>query len=138
MLKGFKEFISRGSAIDLAVGVVIGAAFGNIVTALTDGFLMPLIAGLVGAPEFDDVLAFHVGVFGEPSIVRPGMLITAIVNFLLIAAALYFVVIVPMNKLSEIKDKALDLDQEEDEEVSPEVALLTEIRDSLAANKPSK
>ena len=134
MLKGFKEFVSKGNAIDLAVGVIIGAAFGNVVSALTDQFLNPLIGALFGQPNFDDVLSFKIELFGDPAVVRPGAILTALVSFLITAAALYFALIVPMNAMNKKKDEVLGLDEvEEEEPVSAEVALLTEIRDSLAA-----
>lgn len=127
MLKGFKTFISRGNAIDLAVGVVIGAAFGAITTALVDKFINPLIAGVFGQPNFDDFLSFTIG----EAVVQPGAVLTALVNFLLVAAAIYFLIVVPMNKLAETK-------KVEETVVTPEdVKLLTEIRDLLAAENGS-
>ena len=90
MLKGFREFILRGNVIDLAVAVVIGAAFAGVVDALVKGLITPLIGALVGQPQFD----FTVGPFGV------GLVITAIVNFLLVAAAIYFVIVVPMNRMT--------------------------------------
>ena len=123
MWKGFKEFIARGNAIDLAVGVVIGAAFTLVVNNLVDNVLNPLIAGLVGEPSFDDVLAFTVG----DAVVQVGTVLTALVNFLLVAAALYVVVVVPMNKLNERRMRG------QEEEVEEQILLLREIRDSLQA-----
>lgn len=135
MFAGFREFIARGNAIDLAVGVVIGAAFGEVVNALVDKFLSPLVGALFGQPSFDNVLQFEVGLFGDPAIVQPGAILTALFNFLIVALALYFVVVVPINKLAEKKDEVLGVeDEQEEEEVSPEVALLTQIRDSLQAD----
>lgn len=132
MLQGFKEFISRGNAIDLAVGVVIGAAFGQVITAITDSFLSPLIGALFGQPNFDDVLSFQIQLLGDPAVVKPGAILTALLNFLIVAFAIYFFVVVPLNKLAAKKDQALGVEKaDEEEEVSPEVALLTEIRDSL-------
>ena len=132
MFAGFREFIARGNAVDLAVGVVIGAAFGEVINALVDKFLSPLIGALFGQPSFDNVLQFEIGLFGDPAIVQPGAILTALFNFLIVALALYFAVVLPLNKLAEKKDQVLDIDkEEEEEEVSPEVALLTEIRDSL-------
>ena len=84
MLKGFKDFISRGNAIDLAVGMVIGAAFTAIVTALVEKFINPLLGGLIGKPNFDNFLEFTIGT----ATVQPGAILTAIVNFLLVAFAL--------------------------------------------------
>jgi large conductance mechanosensitive channel len=94
MLSGFKQFILRGNVIDMAVGVVIGAAFGGVVTALTKDLLTPLIAALVGKPDFSSI-SFAVG-----STVFPvGDFINTVVSFLLIAAAVYFFVVTPINAL---------------------------------------
>lgn len=135
MLKGFRDFISRGNVVDLAVGVIIGGAFTPIVTAVSDKFLMAIIAGIVGKPNFDNVLEFHVG----GSLVQPGAIISAVVNFLIVAAALYFAVVVPMNKLREFQEahKAKPEAEEAAPEVPADVVLLTEIRDLLEAQKQS-
>lgn len=131
-IAGFKEFISRGNAIDLAVGVVIGAAFGAVVTAIVDKFINPLIAGLVGKPNFDNVLEFHLG----NATVQPGAIITALVNFLLVALAIYACIIVPMNKLMRVRNAKAKTDEEEEApEADPQVELLTEIRDLLQSEK---
>jgi large conductance mechanosensitive channel len=94
MLSGFKQFILRGNVVDLAVGVVIGAAFGGVVTALTKDLLTPFIAAIVGKPDFSSI-AFRVR--GTPFPV--GDFLNAVVSFLLIAAAVYFFVITPLNAL---------------------------------------
>lgn len=120
VLKGFREFISQGNVIDLAVAVIIGAAFTPIVTAVTD-VIMNIIGALVGQPSFDTVLQFSIN-GSDP--IQPGTILTAIVNFLLVAAAVYFAIVVPMNKLKK---------EEPAEEAGPtEAELLTEIRDLLA------
>ena len=126
MLKGFKEFISRGNVVELAVGVIIGAAFKNIVDALVDGIINPLIAAVIGKPDFSD--AFILTLNGTD--VKFGVLITAIINFLLMAFAIYFCIVVPMNALNARRKKAED--EAPEAEVSDEVKLLTEIRDALA------
>ena len=126
MINGFKEFIMKGNVIDLAVAVVIGAAFGAVVTSLVENVLMPLISALVGSPNFDDFA--KVTINGNEILF--GVFLTALVNFLLIAAAVYFAIVLPMNKLFKRRERKLEL-QEEAEEVDPQVALLTEIRDSL-------
>lgn len=135
MLQGFKDFITRGNVIDLAVGVVIGAAFGNITTALVKEVIEPFIAGLVGQPKFDDVLAIQFGLLGDPATIRIGVLLTAVVNFLLVAAALYFLVVMPMNKIAERRAKEVAEAPTEEPSASPEAILLAEIRDALLANK---
>jgi large conductance mechanosensitive channel len=127
MLKGFKEFISRGSVIDLAVGVIIGAAFGKIVDALVNSVLMPAIARIFGPTNFDDWLAY-----GD---IKIGVLITAIVNFLLVAAAVYFALVLPMNKMARRKAIKQGIDPDA-VEVDPQVELLTEIRDALQKQSP--
>ncbi|HTS36691.1 MAG TPA: large conductance mechanosensitive channel protein MscL [Candidatus Solibacter sp.] len=94
MLDGFKKFILRGNVVDMAVGVVIGAAFGGVVTALTTDFLTPLIAVLVGKPDFS---AIQFAIRG--TLFPLGHFINACVSFLLIAAAVYFFVVTPVNAL---------------------------------------
>lgn len=124
MLKGFKEFIARGNAIDLAVGVVIGAAFGAVVTGLVDSFINPLISLIAGEPNFDDIG------FTLNGVLFPiGQIITAVVNFLLVAFAIYFFVVTPMNKLSARMKK--EEAPEAPPEPSEDVVLLREIRDQL-------
>jgi large conductance mechanosensitive channel len=125
MLSGFKKFILKGNVIDLAVAVVIGAAFSSVVDALVKSVMMPLISLLVGQPNFDDFLAF-----GD---VRFGVLLTAVVNFLLVAAAIYFVIVVPMNHMIERRNRRLGINQDVKEEPAedPQITLLTEIRDAL-------
>ena len=127
MLTGFKKFILKGNVIDLAVAVVIGSAFSSVVDALVKSVLMPLISMLVGEPNFDDFLAF-----GD---VRFGVLLTAVVNFLLVASALYFVIVAPMNRLIEHRNRKLGIGQDAKKEAAedPQIALLKEIRDALQA-----
>lgn len=129
MLKGFKEFISRGNVVELAVGVIIGAAFKNIVDALVDGIINPLIAAVIGKPDFSD--AFILTLNGSD--VKFGLLITAVINFIIMAFAIYFCIVMPMNALNNRRKKAEELAEEE---ASDEVKLLTEIRDALAQGTP--
>jgi large conductance mechanosensitive channel len=93
-MKGFKQFIMRGNVLDLAVAVVIGAAFGAVATALVKDLLTPLIAAIVGKPDFS---AIQFEIHGSRFLI--GDFINTIVSFLLISAAIYFFVIVPMNSL---------------------------------------
>jgi large conductance mechanosensitive channel len=88
MIKGFREFIMKGNVVDLAVGVVIGVAFGALVNAFVANLIMAPIAALVGKPNFD---ALVLGPF------KYGAFLTALVQFVLIAIAVYFFVVVPMN-----------------------------------------
>lgn len=94
MLDGFKKFILRGNVVDMAVGVVVGAAFGSVVTELTKAFLTPLIALLVGKPDYSN-LKFTV----RSTMFPIGDFVNAVISFVLIAAAVYFLVVVPLNWL---------------------------------------
>jgi large conductance mechanosensitive channel len=98
MLKGFRDFIMRGNVVDLAVAVVIGAAFGAMITAFVADIITPLIAAIAGKPDFSG-LTFTI----NSSKFLYGAFINAIIAFLLIAAAIYFIIVVPMNKLAERK-----------------------------------
>ncbi|GAB4099285.1 large conductance mechanosensitive channel protein MscL [Sinomonas halotolerans] len=126
MLNGFKDFIMKGNVVDLAVAVIMGTAFGAVVDALVKSVLMPAISTLVGQPDFNDFLAF-----GD---IRFGVFLTAVVNFLLIAASIYFVIVMPMNHMIERRNRKLGINKPE-APVDPQVALLTEIRDSLQARQ---
>lgn len=145
MLKGFKEFISQGNALELAVAVIIGAAFSPIVKAITD-VIMTIIGQLIGSPNIDSLGAFslyengnytfHLATAEElaknpDGYVMPGTIITTVINFVLVAAAVYFAIVLPMNKVKErlAREKA----EAEAKEVT-DVELLTEIRDLLSAN----
>jgi large conductance mechanosensitive channel len=94
MLSGFKQFILRGNVVDMAVGVVIGAAFAGVVGAFTKDLLTPLIAALVGKPDFSSI-AFSINGTAFPV----GDFINALISFLLVAAAVYFFVVTPVNAL---------------------------------------
>ena len=124
MLKGFKEFIARGNVIELAVGVIIGAAFKSIVDSLVDNVINPLIGMIFGKPDFSNMLiiAFN------GSELKFGALLTAVINFLIIAFALYFFLVLPMNALNKRNKKAED---DAPKEISDEVQLLTEIPSAL-------
>ena len=94
MLKGFRDFILRGNVMDLAVAVIIGAAFTAIVTALTTDIINPLLGAFIGKPNFDYLIG-HV----NGADIQYGRFITAIVNFLLIASVVYFFLVVPTQYL---------------------------------------
>ena len=94
MLKGFRDFILRGNVMDLAVAVIIGAAFTGIVTALTEKIINPLLGAIIGKPDFG-YLVGHV----NGGVVRYGDFITAVINFLIIAAVVYFFLVVPTQYL---------------------------------------
>src|SRR5579871_4038919 len=94
MLSGFKQFILRGNVVDLAVGVVVGAAFGTVVTAFTKDLLTPLIAAVAGKPDFS-AIQFTV----NNSKFLLGDFVNAIVSFLIIATAVYYMVVLPVNAI---------------------------------------
>ena len=126
MFKEFKEFISKGNVLDLAVGVIIGGAFGKIVTSLVDDIIMPFIGLIIGGLDFSGLSI----VIGKATI-KYGMFIQNVVNFLIIAFSV-FMIVKADNKVRRIKPE-----EKEEEEVveapSKEEALLAEIRDLLKA-----
>jgi large conductance mechanosensitive channel len=132
MLKGFKEFLMRGNVIDLAVAVVIGAAFTAVVDALVKDILTPLIGAIVGKPDFS-ALTFTI----NKSHFAYGDFINNVINFILVAAAIYFFVIVPVKRLTEMRKRRLEAGEPADDAtpISDEVLLLTEIRDALRARQ---
>lgn len=123
MLKGFRDFILRGNVVDLAVGVVIGASFGTVVTALVKDLLTPLIAALVTQPDFS-ALIFTV----NGSKFLYGDFINALIAFLISAFSIYFFVVMPMNKLLERFKKPAET---VDAGPTTQEKLLMEIRDAL-------
>ena len=123
MLKGFKDFIMRGNVVDLAVGIVIGAAFTAVVTAFTNAFLKPLIQLLGG----DTSATAGKWTVGEVAF-DYATFVNAVITFLLTAAVLYFLVVFPLNKLAERRKRG---EEPPPEAPSEEVKLLTEIRDAL-------
>ena len=129
MPKGFREFVLRGNVIDLAVAVVIGAAFTLVINAVVQWLITPLIAAIFGKPNLDDVMTFTIN-GAEFSI---GAVLTALINFLLVAAAVYVVLIVPMNKLREMRASG---EAEEPEAPAEDILLLQEIRDLLRDRRP--
>lgn len=92
MLKGFRDFILRGNVVDLAVAVILGAAFNAIVTSFANDVLMQLVSAVVGKPDFKEVIWL---VHGTP--IRIGILLNAIVGFLISASVIYFGIVVPMH-----------------------------------------
>jgi large conductance mechanosensitive channel len=95
MLSGFKNFMMRGNVVDLAVGVIIGGAFGAVVASLTKDILTPFLALIVGKPDFS---AIHLQIGN--TLFGVGSFINALIGFVLVAAAIYFFVVVPMNALN--------------------------------------
>ena len=133
MLKGFKEFVLRGNVIDLAVAVVIGAAFSAVVTALVENIFNPAIGALFKAESLKTLWIVEIPSAdgGEPAQIAFGAVVAAVIQFLLIAAVVYFVLIVPINYVKKVAFRKAA-------EVGPtdtpptELELLAEIRDLLA------
>jgi large conductance mechanosensitive channel len=123
MIKEFRDFILRGNVIDLAVAVVIGAAFGAVVTAFVASFVTPLIAAIGGKPDFS-TLAFTI----NGSRFTYGAFINALISFLAIAAVIFLFIVKPMNVLAA---RAAAKDEPASDAPAEDVVLLTEIRDEL-------
>ena len=126
MLKGFKEFVMRGNVVDLAVAVVIGAAFTKIVGALVDGLINPFIAAIFGKTDISGVWNFDI----NDAHFSIGLILQAALNFLFVAAAVYFFIVMPLNKLAERRARGQEPAPPE-EALTTDQQLLTEIRDSL-------
>jgi large conductance mechanosensitive channel len=124
-MKGFRQFLLRGNVIDLAIAVVMGAAFGAVVSALVKDLLTPLIAAIVGKPDFS-ALTFTI----NNSKFLYGDFINAVISFLIVSAVIYFFVVTPYNKLQSRMAKG-----EEPAPPAADIALLTEIRDLLAGRQ---
>ena len=134
MLKGFKEFIMRGNVIDLAVAVVIGTAFTALVNSLVEGVLNPALGALFSAESLSKTLIVEIPSLAddEPAKLMFGALIGALIQFLLVAAAVYFVLVMPMNKLRERSEERRKAGAPEAEEPPTQLDVLQEIRDLLA------
>lgn len=127
VLQGFKDFISRGNAVELAVGVVIGAAFGSVVGALQNGLIAPLIAMVFGKPDISDL--WRIGP-AKGAQIDVGLILNALLQFLITAAAIYFLIVLPLNTLAERRKRGVEA---EPSRPSEDILLLQEIRDLLAA-----
>jgi large conductance mechanosensitive channel len=132
VIKGFKDFILRGNVVDLAVAVVIGAAFGSIVTSFTERVIQPLI-NAVPTPSATGLGVELVG-GKESTYLDIAAVITAALNFVIVAAVVYFLIVLPLNSLKERRKRG--------EEAGPaeptDVELLTEIRDLLRAQQETR
>ena len=102
MLQGFKKFLLRGNVVDLAVAVVIGAAFGAVITSLVTNIFTPLIAAIAGKPDFSE-FSFTV----NNSKIMYGLFLNAVISFLLVAAAVYFFLVAPMNAYTERRNRGV-------------------------------
>jgi large conductance mechanosensitive channel len=128
MWKELREFLARGNVMDLAIGLVIGASFTGIVTALTEGVLMALIAAIFGQPTFDDL---QIDLRGTP--IEYGRVLTAVLNFLIVGTTLFFV-IKAVNRLRGIKPPPKT---EPAKPVETDHDVLVQIRDELRSQRAS-
>ena len=130
LINEFKEFIAKGNVLDLAVGVIIGTAFSKIVTSLTDNILMPIVGVIIGNLDFT-TLAIRVNLFDRVVAIRYGLFIQNVVDFLITALCIFFMI--------KVVNRILKKKKEEPKEAAPaksdEVKLLEEIRDLLKKSK---
>ncbi|WP_350349342.1 large conductance mechanosensitive channel protein MscL [Agromyces sp. G08B096] len=134
MLKGFKEFILRGNVIELAVAVVIGAAFTAVVNSIVANLINPLIGAVFRADSLDSALIVEIPTLdgGAPAEIRFGAVLGAILTFLIVAAVVYFVFVLPMNTLKDRAEAKRRSGEPDPDEPESELTLLAEIRDLLA------
>ena len=130
-MKGFKEFIMQGNVLDLAVGVVIGGAFTALIGAFVDNLIQPVINVFGGANV--DGLAFKIT--NDSTVVDLGALLSAIIAFLITAAVVYFVFVLPVTEARAFDRKRRGLPEEDEGGAPEDVVLLTEIRDLLSAQR---
>lgn len=133
MLKEFKKFISRGNVVDLAVGVIMGGAFGKIVTSLVNDLIMPLVGAIIGGIDFTSL-----SITIKDSKIAYGNFIQNVVDFLIIAVCIFFLVKI-VNKLNELgKKKEEEKEVKQEIKKNEEVLLLEEIRDLLKKQNKAK
>ncbi len=121
MFKDFKKFLLRGNVVDLAVGVVIGAAFTAVVTGFVAAFITPLLSIFLGKTDFSKVV-FHLGATTFPI----GLFVTPLISFVIIAAVIFFFVITPINKLMAVAQRKEA--KQEAEELKTDAAMLEELK----------
>ncbi|MHA7985782.1 large conductance mechanosensitive channel protein MscL [Rathayibacter sp. CAU 1779] len=140
MIKGFRDFIMRGNVIDLAVAVVIGAAFTAVVNAIVNSLINPLISAVFKAGSLDQALKVPMPtVGGGTTYLAFGAIIGAVIQFLAVALVVYFVFVMPMNHFRQRAEQKRGVNAEPEEEaLPPDVELLTQIRDLLAAQADSQ
>jgi large conductance mechanosensitive channel len=131
LFSGFKKFLMRGNVVDLAVAVVMGAAFGAIVKSLVDDIIMPLITAIFGKQDYTK-LSFTI----NKSTFSYGDLLTNVISFVSIAAAVYFLIVMPINHLNDRRKARLGIPSQA--AAPTDVQLLAEIRDLLAAQRSAE
>ena len=129
MIKGFRDFLLRGNVIDLAVAVIIGTAFGAVIMAFAQDFVGGLIGVIGGTPDFG-----RAGITVNGSKIVYGSTITALINFVIVAGVVYFILVVPVQRLASLRKQGAE---SESPAPTDETVLLTEIRDLLRAQQRS-
>ncbi len=132
MLKGFKDFILRGNVVELAVAVVIGTAFQKVVDSFITALVTPILNAMPGAKVEGWGFSLRGGEMAQSTLINFSTIINAVIVFLLTAAVVYFIFVVPMNKLAERRKRG---QEPEPEAPSEEILLLQEIRDELRARR---
>jgi large conductance mechanosensitive channel len=125
VIKGFKDFLLRGNVVDLAVAIVIGTAFATVIKAFTDGIINGILGAIGGTPNFNGS-GFRV----NDSLINIGLVVNALIYFVIVAASVYFLVVVPVNRLMERRKSG---EEGEVEAPTEDILLLQEIRDLLRA-----
>nr|WP_051105526.1 large conductance mechanosensitive channel protein MscL [Parafrankia discariae] len=128
-MRGFKQFLMRGNIVDLAIAVVVGTAFTAVVQSLVKNIFTPLIAAIGGEPDFSS-LTFTI----NDSKFNYGTFLNDVITFIVVAAVIYFVIVLPLAKANEMRRRGEEPEPKEEPVISDEARLLTEIRDLLAAN----
>jgi large conductance mechanosensitive channel len=128
MIKGFKDFVLRGNVVDLAVAFVIGAAFAMVISEFTTNIIQPIINAVGGRESLG--LGFFIRHNDGKTFVNIGAVITALFNFVIVAAVIYFVVVVPVTRLMERRNRG---EEPPVEAPTEDIVLLREIRDALRA-----
>ncbi|MGV8965538.1 MAG: large conductance mechanosensitive channel protein MscL [Cellulomonas sp.] len=128
VLDGFKNFIMRGNVVELAVAIVIGAAFTALINSIVTGIFTPLIAAILGSRDLSTAGSFEV----NGAVFMPGLVLDGLIKFLVIAAAVYFVIVLPLNKIAERRTRGVEPAVAA---IATDTLLLQEIRDLLAAQQ---
>lgn len=123
MIRGFKAFLLRGNVVDLAVAIVIGIAFGAVIKAFTTGIIGGILGAIGGSPNFDGA-----GFTINKSLININRIVTKLINFVIVATAIFFLIVLPINKLNERRKRG---EEPEAEAPSEDILLLQEIRDLL-------
>ncbi|EYR61825.1 mechanosensitive ion channel protein MscL [Actinotalea ferrariae CF5-4] len=132
MLQGFKDFVMRGNVIELAVAVVIGTAFTGLVNSVVEGLVNPLVAAVGGGQDLSGTWTVALGSGADAPEISFGLVVGAVLNFLVIAAVVYFLIVLPMNTLAKRRKAGVE---PEPPAPAEDVLVLQEIRDLLAARR---